>query len=57
MYIRYKLYRSSVPDKAFKSEMIEVPIENDDHIAIIDKILQENLTQQISNYLKLCNYL
>jgi len=49
MYIRYKLYRSSVPDKAFKSEMIEVPIENDDHIAIIDKILQENLTQQISN--------
>ena len=44
MYIRYKLYRSSVPDEVFNSEMIEVPIENDDHIVMIDKILQDVLT-------------
>lgn len=49
MYIRYKLYRSSVPDEVFNSEMIEVPIENDDHIVMIDKILQDVLTQHISN--------
>ena len=49
MYIRYKLYRSSVPDEVFNSEMIEVPIENDDHIVMIDKILQDVLTQHISD--------
>lgn len=48
MYIRYKLYRSSVPDQIFNSEMIEVPLENDDHIVMIDKVLQDVLTRHIS---------
>ena len=48
MYIRYKLYRSSKPEEIFNQEMIEVPIENDDHLVMIDKVIQDVLTRHIS---------
>ena len=48
MYIRYNLYRADLKT-IFNSEMIEFVIENDDHLAMIDKILQDLLTQHIQN--------
>lgn len=48
MYIRYKLYRADL-ETVFNSEMIEFVIENDDHLAMIDKILQDLLTHHIQN--------
>lgn len=47
MYIRYKLYRSSKPDEMFNAEMIQVNIENDDHLARIDEVIQGVLTQHL----------
>ena len=48
MYIRYKLYRADMTTM-FNAEMIEFVIENDDHLAMIDKILQDLLTQHIQS--------
>lgn len=47
MYIRYKLYRASKPDEVFNAEMIEVLIEKDDHILMIDKVIQDVLYQHM----------
>ena len=40
MYIRYKLYRADMTTM-FNAEMIEFVIENDDHLAMIDKIVSD----------------
>lgn len=55
MYIRYKLYRADMKT-AFNAEMIEFIIENDDHLAMIDKILQDLLTQHIQNLSEIKKY-
>lgn len=49
MYIRYELYRSSKPDEIFNQEAIEVVIENDDHLVMIDKVINDVLVQHIQN--------
>lgn len=55
MYIRYKLYRADMK-RVFNAEMIEFIIENDDHLALIDKILQDLLTQHIQNLPEIKKY-
>lgn len=55
MYIRYKLYRTDMKT-VFNAEMIEFVIENDDHLVMIDKILQDLLTQHIHNLPEIKKY-
>lgn len=56
MNITYKLYRSKYPDQVFNSETIKFVIENDDHLAALDEILQHMLTQHIQDLPEIKKY-
>lgn len=56
MLIRYKLYKSSEPEKVFNAEMIEFVIEKDDHLIQIDDIMAGVLTRHLQELLEVKKY-